>query len=132
VILPPTLRAAEFVNASVMTAEAPVKRLAAAMVMDTAVGVLMPPLGAPADGTVVSVSVLTVMPLVEPVVAVAPIVRPARVMVKGVPAGMPATAVAITIAVAVGAAEVAVMAGTDVVAPVLAAGAAVVAKNPEG
>ena len=130
-ILPPIGRAAEVVNASVTAAEAPTTRLAAAMVMDTAVGVLMPPLAAPADGAV-SVSVCTVMPVVEPTVAVAPMVRPASVMVKGVPAGMPATAVAITIAVAVGAAEVAVMAATDVVAPVLAAGAAVVAKNPEG
>ncbi len=130
-ILPPIGMAAYAVNASVTTAEAPVKRLAAAMVMDTAVGVLMPPLGAPADGTV-SVSVCTVMPLVEPVVAVAPIVRPARVMVKGVPAGIPATAVVITIEVVVLCADVAVMVPTDVLPAVLAAGAAEDAKNPGG
>ena len=59
-------------------------------------------------------------------------VRPASVMVKGVPAGMEATAVVITIAVAVGCADVAVMVATDVVPAALDEGAAVVAKNPEG
>ncbi len=131
VILPPIGMAAEFVNASVMAAVPPATRLAAAMVMDTAVGVLMPPLGAPADGTV-SVSVCTVMPAVKPVVAVAPMVRPASVMVKGVPAGMPATAVVITIAVVVLCADVAVMVPTDVVPALFAAGAAEDAKNPGG
>ncbi len=54
----------------------------------------MPPLGAPSD-TAVSVSVCTVMPVVEPAVA-APMVRPASVMVKGVLAGMGAFEMVIT------------------------------------
>ena len=99
--------------------------------MDTAVGVLMPPLGAPADGTV-SVSVCTVMPVVEPAVAVAPMLRPASVMVKGVPAGMPATAVVITIAVPLGCADVAVKDPTDEVPAALTVGVAEVSKNPGG
>ena len=87
--------AAQVVNASVTaTPGALATRLAAAMVMDTAVGVLMPPLGAPADA-MVSVSVCTVMPVVEPAVT-EPMVRPASVMVNAVPAGMPASETVIT------------------------------------
>jgi len=131
VILPPIGRAAEVVNASVTaTFVAPATRLPAAMVMDTAVGTEMPPLGAPADG-IVSVSVVTVMPVVEPAVA-APMVRPASVMVKGVLAGMPETAVFITIAVAVGCADVAVKDPTDEVPAALTVGVAEVSKNPGG
>ncbi len=127
-------RAFEVVNASVMATfvVAPATRLAAAMVMDTAVGVAraMMPLGAPADA-VVSVSVCTVMPVVEPAVAT-PMVRPARVMVKGVlVAEMLAPAMVITNELAPGNDDVAVMAATDV-PPELIVGCAEVAKNPEG
>ena len=71
------------------------------------------------------------MPVELPAVA-APIVRPLRVMVKGVLAGMPVIAVVMTMEVAVGAAEVAVIVATDVVPAILATGVAVVAKNPDG
>ena len=88
------------------------------------------PEASPPDATV-SASVCTVMPVALPAVA-APIVRPLRVMVKAVLAGIPATAVVMTMAVAVGAAEVAVMVATDVEPSALAAGAADAAKNPDG
>ena len=130
-ILPPIGRAAEVVNASVTaTPVAPATRLPAAMVMDTAVGTEMPPLGAPAD-VVVSVSVLTVMPVGEPAVA-APMVRPASVMVKGVPAGMKATAMVITKRLfVVSCVDVAVKDPTDEVPAALFEGAWA-AKNPAG
>ena len=123
--------AAQVVNASVTaTPVAPATRLPAAMVMDTAVGVLMPPLGAPAD-TAVSVSVCTVMPVVEPAVA-APMVRPASVMVKGVPAGMGAFEMVITKRLfAVSCVDVAVKYPTDVLPATLSEGAWD-PKNPEG
>jgi hypothetical protein len=127
-------RVFEVVNASVTATPAVVStRLSAAMVMDTAVGAAraMMPLGAPADA-VVSVSVCTVMPVVEPAVAT-PMVRPARVMMKGVlVAEMPAPAVDITNEFVPGFDDVAVMAATDVLPARLFEGAAVVAKNPEG
>ncbi len=71
------------------------------------------------------------MPVLFPAVAF-PIVKPLKVMVKAVLAGMPATAVMMTMEVAPGAAEVAVMDGTEVEPAELAEGVAVVAKNPEG
>ncbi len=123
-------RVFEVVNASVTaTFVVPATRLAAGMVMDTAVGVLMPPLGAPADAA--SMLVVTVMPGV-PVVVVEPMVRPESVIVKAAPAGISAALIVITIAVAVGCADVAVMAATDVVPAILFEGVAEVAKNPEG
>ncbi len=124
-------RVFEVVNASVTaTFVAPATRLPAAMVMVTAVGVLMPPLGAPAD-VVVSVSVLTVIPVVEPAVA-APMVRPASVMVKGVPAGMGAAAMVITKRLfVVSCVDVAVKDPTDEVPAALFEGCAL-PKNPAG
>ena len=88
------------------------------------------PDAAPADA-VTSASVCTVMPVPLPAFG-APIVKPLRVMVKVVPAAIPATAVEITIEVAPGAAEVAVIVRTDVVPAVLTEGVADVAKNPSG
>jgi hypothetical protein len=79
---------------------------------DCAVAELITPEDTPADA-VGSVSVCTVMPVALPAVA-APIVRPLRVIVKVVPAAIPATAVVMTIEVAPGAAEVAVMMATEV------------------
>ena len=100
-ILPPIGRAAEVVNASVTaTPVAPATRLPAAMVMDTAVGLLMLPLGAPADAAVLPADVCTVMPVVEPAVA-APMVNPESVMVTAAPAGMLAPEVVRSIEVAV-------------------------------
>ncbi len=130
-MLPPVVeRAAEVVNASVTaTPVAPATRLPAAMVMDTAVGVLMPPLGAPADAA--SMLVVTVMSD-EPVVVVEPMVSPESVIVKAAPAGISAALIVITIAVAVGCADFAVKAATDVVPAPLSEGVAEVAKNPEG
>ncbi len=125
-------RAAVVVNASVTaTFVAPATRLAAAMVMDTAIGTEMPPLGAPSD-TAVSESVLTVMPVVEPAVA-APMVRPASVMVNGVPAGMGTTAMAITkqFVQPEFCADVAVKVSADEVPAALDEGAWA-AKNPAG
>ena len=90
----------------------------------------IPPDAAPTDATV-SASVCTVMPVLLPAVA-PPIVTPLRVMVKAAPAGMPAAAVVMTMEAAPGAAEVAVMPGTDVEPAALAEGVAVVAKNPDG
>jgi len=90
----------------------------------------IPPEAAPAD-TAVSASVWTVMPVVLPAVA-APIVRPLRVMVKGVRAGILATAVVTTMAVVVVTAEVAVIVATEVVPAALAAGAIDATKNPDG
>jgi hypothetical protein len=122
-------RATVFVNASVTVAPVPMMRLAAAMVMDTSIGTEMPPLGAPADGTA-SVSVCTVMPVVEPAVAV-PMVNPESVMVTAVPAEMVAPDVVITIEAVV------VAAGARDRDPTFAPLAAKVGvtpdvKNPEG
>jgi len=133
VILPPIPRAAEVVKAKVTaTPVTAATRLAAAMVMDTAVGVVgvMMPVGTPADATVL-VSVCTVMPVDEPTVP-APMVRPASVMVKGVPAGMGATAMVITKRLfVVSCVDVAVKVPTDAVpAPLFEGGWA--AKNPAG
>ncbi len=133
VILPPIPRAAEVVKAKVTaTPVTAATRLAAAMVMDTAVGIVgvMMPVGTPADATVL-VSVCTVMPVDEPTVP-APMVIPASVMVKGVPAGIGAIAVLITSAVLMGCVDVAVKDPTDVVPAALDEGVAVVAKNPGG
>ncbi len=126
-------RAFEVVNASVTaTFVAPATRLAAAMVMDTAVGWLMPPVGAPTD-TVVSVSVFTVMPVAEPAVAEPMrILVPASVMVKGVPAGMSAVPMVITKRLfVVSCVVVAVKAVTDEVPALLFAGTPL-PKNPAG
>ena len=126
-------RVFEAVNASVTATPAVVStRLSAAMVMETAVGVVraMMPLGEPADA-VVSVSVCTVMPVVDPMVP-APMVRPARVMVKGVPAGMGATAMVITKRLfVVSCVDVAVKDPTDEVPARLSEGCAL-PKNPAG
>ncbi len=89
----------------------------------------IPPEATPADATV-SASVCTVMPVVLPAVA-APIVRPLRVMVKGVLAAIPRTAVVMTIELET-MADVAVMVATDAVPAALAAGLGVAAKNPAG
>ena len=59
----------------------------------------------------------------------APMVRPLRVMVKGVFTAIPVVAVVMTMAKAVGAAKVAVMEETDVEP---SEGAGDVAKNPDG
>jgi len=94
----------------------------------------IPPEGAPPDAMGIGshiVFVCTVMPVGLPPLR-APIVNPLRVMVKAVFAAMPATAVVMTMEVAPGAAEVAVIAATDVVPAALFAGVAPVAKNPEG
>jgi hypothetical protein len=126
-------RAAEVTNASVTATPAVLAtRLSAAMVMDTEVGVVraMMPLGAPADA-MVSVSVCTVMPVVEPMVP-APMVIPASVMVKGVPAGMGAFEMVITKRLfAVSCVDVAVKIATDEVPARLLEGAWA-AKNPAG
>ena len=90
---------------------------------------MITPEGTPADA-VASVSVRTVMPVGCPAVA-APIVRPLRVIVKGMPAAIPATAVVMTIEVAPGTDAVAVMAATEV-EPAGTGCAAVGEKNPEG
>jgi len=110
-------------------------RSAPAIVILTEVGdvcavVVIEPDAAPADA-VTSASVCTVMPVALPALA-APIVNPLRVMVNAVFAAMPAIAVVMTMEVAPGAAEVAVIAATDVEPAALFAGVAVVAKNPEG
>ena len=129
VILPPTPRAAVVVNASVTaTLVAPATRLAAAMVMDTAVGVLMPPLGTPADSKLLNA--LTVMPVVEPAVA-APMVNPESVRVTAAPAEMVAPEVVITIEVAVvgsGARD----RDPTFAPPTAKVGVTEFAKNPEG
>ena len=77
-----------------------------------------------------SVSVCTVIPVVLPTVA-APIVRPLRVMVKAVPAGMLENAVVMTIEVAPGADTCPVMVATDA-SPATKLDEAVAAKNPDG
>ena len=77
-----------------------------------------------------SADVCTVIPVVLPTVA-APIVRPLRVMVKAVAAGMPNQAVVMTIEVAVGADAVPVMVMTDA-SPATKVGMADAAKNPDG
>jgi hypothetical protein len=83
------------------------------------------------DDKAMSASVDTVMPVGLPAVA-APIVRPERVMVKSVAAGMPASLVEMKICVAVGADENAVINATEAVPAALFAGVAVVAKKPGG
>jgi len=90
----------------------------------------MNPLAEP-DEEAMSASVDTVMPVGLPAAA-APIVKPLRVMVKAVAAGMPATLVEMTICVAVGADENAVINATEAVPAPLFAGVAVVAKKPGG
>ena len=77
-----------------------------------------------------SADVFTVIPVVLPAVA-APIVRPLRVMVKAVPAGMPENAVVITIEVAVGTDTCPVMVATDA-SPATKLDEADAAKNPDG
>jgi len=107
-------------------------RLAVAMTKPTLVTAgLMMPEGAPADA-IVSVSVVTVMPVALPAVA-APITIPASVILKAVPAAIPATAVVMTMDVAVEAPNVAVIVET-VVEPSAVMAVAVVptAKKPEG
>ncbi len=122
----------EFVNTNVTSASVlPVTRLEAGMVMDTSVGTEMPPLGAPADGTV-SVSVCTVMPVIEPVVAAAPMVNPESVMVTAVPALMVAPEVVITIVEAAVVAAGARDREFTFVPPAAKVGVMEFAKNPEG
>ena len=131
-MLPLIPSAAVVVNAKVTGTRAlAATRSPAAMVKTTPVGCVdMVPEGAPSEATV-SASVDTVMPVGLPAVA-APIVRPERVMVKAVAAGMPATLVEMTICVAVGADENAVINATEAVPAALFAGVAVVAKKPAG
>ena len=131
-IFPPVASAAVVLKARVTaTAALFAKRSAPAIVKTTAVGwVVIEPDATPADA-VTSASVCTVMPVALPAFAT-PIVKPLRVMVKAVFAGMPAIAVVMTMEVAPGAAEVAVMVATDVEPAALFAGVAVVAKNPAG
>ncbi len=90
----------------------------------------IPPDATPADATV-SASVCTVMPVALPAVAVAPIVRPVSVMVKGVLAATPTTAVVMTME-SPEMADVAVMLPTDVLPAALGAGLGEAAKNPAG
>jgi hypothetical protein len=90
----------------------------------------MTPVAEP-DEKAMSASVDTAMPVGLPAVA-APIVRPERVMVKAVAAGMPATLVEMTICVAVGADENAVINATEAVPAPMFAGVAVVSKKPDG
>ena len=71
------------------------------------------------------------MPVALPAVAVAPIVRPASVMVKGVVAAMPTTAVVMTMELPE-MADSAVMLPTDVLPAAVAAGLGVASKNPAG
>ena len=92
-------------------------------------GTPMPPEGTPTDGAV-STSVCTVIPTSLPAVT-APIVRPLRVMVKAVPAGMLENAVVMTIEVAPGADTCPVMVATDA-SPATKKYEAVAAKNPDG
>ncbi len=82
----------------------------------------------PADA-VTSASVCIVMPALPAVTA--PIVKPLRVMVKGVAAAMPITAVVMTMELPV-MADVAVMVPTDAVFAALGKGFGVAAKNPAG
>ena len=131
-MLPLTASAAVVVNATVTGTRAlAATRSPAAMLNTTPVGCVdIDPEAAPAEGTV-SASVDTVMPVGLPAVA-APIVRPERVMVKAVAAGMPAPLVEMTICVAVGADENAVINATEAVPAALFAGVAAVAKKPDG
>ena len=131
-MLPLIPSAAVVVNATVTGTRAlAATRSPAAIVNTTPVGCEnIVPEGAPAEATV-SASVDTAMPVGLPAVA-APIVRPERVMVKAVAAGMPATLVEMTICVAVGADENAVINATEAVPAPLFAGVAVVAKKPGG
>jgi hypothetical protein len=76
-----------------------------------------------------STLVCTVMPVELPAVA-GPIVKPLRVMVKGVNAGMPVRAVVMTMELPV-MTDVAII-GRDVVPMGLAAGFGAAAKNPGG
>ena len=108
------------------------KRSPAAMLNVTAVAwEFNTPEATPADATT-SLVVCTVIPVGLSARAAAPIVKPLRVMVKAVAAGMPATLVEMTICVAVGADENAVINATEAVPAPLFAGVAVVAKKPDG
>ena len=131
-MLPLTASAAVVLNATVTGTRAlAATRSPAAIVNKTPVGCVdMVPEAAPAEATV-SASVDTVMPVGLPAAA-APIVRPERVMMKAVAAGMPATLVEMTICVAEGADENAVIIATEAVPAPLFAGVAVVAKKPAG
>ena len=131
-MLPLIASAAVVLNATVTGTRAlAATRSPAAMVKATPVGCVdIDPEAAPAEATV-SASVDTVTHNAQPRVA-APIVRPERVMVKAVAAGMPATLVEMTICVAVGADENAVINATEAVPAPLFAGVAVVAKKPAG
>lgn len=75
------------------------------------------------------VSVVTV---ISPPGVATPIVSPDKVMVKAVPAAIPATAVVMTTEVAPLVAAAAVIVATDAVPAMLAAAVGVVAKNPDG
>ena len=111
-IFPPIGIIAEATNCSaILTPVLCATRSAVSIIKDTAVGTPIPPEGAPADSKL-SADVFTVIPVVLPAVA-APIVRPLRVMVKAVPAGMPEPAMVMTIEVAEGAETVAVMDASD-------------------
>ena len=96
-MLPLTASAAVVVNAKVTGTRAlAATRSTVATVNTTPVGCEnIDPDAAPAEATV-SASVDTVMPVGLPAVA-APIVRPERVMVNAVAAGIPATLVEMTI-----------------------------------
>lgn len=135
VIVPPAAirpTVAEVANRTMTETEA-VARAVEEGVTDSAVTLEpIPPEAAPTDGRVSAVLVSTLMPVALPAVAADPIVKPLRVMVKAVLAAIPITAVVMMICVLVGAAEVAVIVGTDVVPAALGAGVADVAKNPEG
>ncbi len=129
-IFPPIGRAAEVVKERVTgTLVLATMRSAAVMMNVTPVGTPIPPEAAPADA-VVSVTVCTVMPVALPAVA-APIVKPDRVMMKAVDAGIPITAVVMAMELPV-TTDVAVMAATDVLPAALVAGLGVAAKNPAG
>ncbi len=131
-ILPLTKRNAEVVKERVTgTLALPAMRSACAMVKETAVGPAtpIPPEATPADAAV-SESVCTVMPVALPGVAIN-IVKPLRVMVKGVDAAMPETAVVMTMELPA-MTDVAVIIATDVVPAALLNGFGVAAKNPAG
>ena len=129
-IFPPVGKAAEVTKCSaILTPVLCATRSAVAIIKETAVGTPIPPEGAPADSRL-SADVFTVIPVALPAVA-APIVRPLRVMVKAVPAGMLENAVVMTIEVAPGADTCPVMVATDA-SPATKKYEAVAAKNPDG
>ena len=129
-IFPSAGRAAEVVNDSViLTPVLCATRSAVAIIKETAVGTPIPLEGAPADSRL-SADVFTVIPVVLPAAA-APILRPPRVMVKAVPAGMPDHAVVMTIEVAVGTDTCPVMVATDA-SPATKLDEGDAAKNPVG